>query len=213
MPGHLRQTAVAVKENQGGNGERKESESVWWALSPVVTVKGKLLYVVPALGTQESGGCVIIPGDRGWSCCSGICTLNSTSNSCFPSNSVVPVPCLIPVLWHCRVQSHMEREGSTKSNLGPSSLTLTLNSSLGRPVQWCWSTFWHPREETQSYVVPRREYLPIFIHSLFICMVIPLFREYFLAQELQELYFELLQLPPLLIWLVLYCRNMPINVF
>lgn len=62
MPGHLRQTAVAVKENQGGNGERKESESVWWALSPVVTVKGKLLYVVPALGTQESGGCVIIPG-------------------------------------------------------------------------------------------------------------------------------------------------------
>lgn len=28
MPGHLRQTAVAVKENQGGNRGRKESESV-----------------------------------------------------------------------------------------------------------------------------------------------------------------------------------------
>lgn len=214
MPGHLRQTAVAVKQNLGGNGGRKVSESIWWALSPVVTVEGKLLYVVAALGTQESGGCGI-PGDQGWSCCSGICPLNITSNSRFPCNSVVPVPGMIPVLWHGGVQSHVEREGSAKGTLGPSSLTLTLNSSLGRPVQWCWSTFWHPREETQSYVVPRREYLPIFIHSLFICTMIPLFREYFLAQELQELssYFELLQLPPLLIWLVLYCRNMPISVF
>lgn len=146
MLGHMRQTGVAVKENQGGNGGRKELESFWWASPTVVTVKGKLFCLVIGLVTQERGGCVIPGGPRAKLLLRGLPLKQHVKQS------LLLQQCRPACAWLDSYASRlvckiMWRERDLQS----ASLALHYWPWL------CEKLFGHPRKEIHSYVVPRRE--------------------------------------------------------
>lgn len=124
-------------------------------------LKGKLFYLVTGLGTQE---------------CGAVSSLTTTAEAAAQSfaphtahqTAASPAQCSlhlcrrVPLLQGCSAE-----RGICKVHPWP----LAMDPNTVR--SWA-----------QSYVEPRMGYLPIFIHSLFICEIIYLFRGYLLVLEL-----------------------------